>query len=84
VRAFVFERKAKVYVVFWHQSGSASLEIPLKPGGVRLMAELGRSLDVTARDGVISVPLAGRMYLECSGLSREKVIAAFHNARVGS
>jgi hypothetical protein len=83
-RAFVFERKAKVYVVFWHRSGNASLEIPLKPEGVRLMAELGKPLDVTKTDGVIQVPLAGRMYLECRGVSREKVIAAFHNARVGS
>jgi len=62
----------KVYVVFWDQSGNASLEIPLKPEGVRLMAELGKPLDVTTSDGVIKVPLAGRMYLECSGVSRGK------------
>jgi hypothetical protein len=83
-RAFVFERKAKVYVAFWHQSGNATLEIPLPSGGVRLMAELGRPVDLPKKEGVVRVPLAGKMYLESSGLSREKVIAAFHNAKVDS
>jgi hypothetical protein len=81
-RAFVFERNAKIYVVFWHMSGSASLELALDRGAVRLMAELGKPQDVPAAPEGIRVPLAGRMYLECAGLSREKVITAFQKARV--
>ncbi len=81
-RAFVFERKAKVYVVFWHQSGSASLEIPLHAEAVRLLVELGKALELTRVNASIKVPLAGRLYLECSGLSREKVVAAFRDAKV--
>lgn len=83
-RAFVFERKAKVHVVFWHESGGASLEIPLPANGVRLWKEFGRPLVPLARDSGVRVPLAGRMYLECGAFSREKVIAAFRNARVSS
>ncbi len=81
-RAFVFERKAKVYVIFWHSSGSASLEIPLPSEGVRLLADIGKPLQLVKADGALRVPLEGRMYLECSGLSRERVIAAFHAAKV--
>ncbi len=82
VRAFVFERKAKVYVVFWHSSGRASLEIPLRREAIRLFAELGRALELTSVSGSVRVPLAGKLYLECGGLSRQKVVAAFRDAKV--
>jgi hypothetical protein len=81
-RAFVFERGARVFVVFWHMSGTASLDVALDAGAVKLMAELGKPLAVTASGSGIRLPLDGRMYLECAGISRQQAIAAFQTARV--
>lgn len=81
-RAFVFRRKAKIYVVFWHMSGEASLEIPLAAGTARLMPELGKAQTAPKIPGGIRVPLAGRMYLECEGVSHETIVRAFRNARI--
>jgi len=83
-RAFVFTRKAKIYVVFWHMSGEGAMEISLNAGTARLMAELGKPQILPKISGGIRVPLAGRMYLECEGISRETVVRAFRNARISA
>lgn len=82
VRAFIFERRAKVYVVFWHTSGSGTLEVPIDGRAVRLMQELSKPISVHAGGTSVRLPLANRMYLECAGLSRETVISAFRKATV--
>jgi hypothetical protein len=81
-RAFIFERRGKVYVTFWHTSGEAVIEIPLKERTVRLMARLGKPLPFERNDGSIRVPLAGRMYLECDDVRRETIITAFQRAHI--
>jgi hypothetical protein len=81
-RAFIFTRKAKVYVVFWHTSGEGSMEVPLDAIKTRLMPELGKPQTVPRVAGGIRVPLAGRMYLECDGVSHETIVQAFQNARM--
>ena len=81
-RAFVFARKAKIYVVFWHMSGEGSMEIPLAAGRLQLMAELGKPLRMQKIPDGIRVPLAGRLYLECQGVSHEAAVRAFRNARI--
>jgi hypothetical protein len=82
VRAFVFERGGRIYVVYWHMSGEASMELPLERSAVRLMVELGKPLSLTGDDKGIRVPLGRRMYVECNGVSRARVIAAFQNAQI--
>jgi hypothetical protein len=81
-RAFIFTRKAKVYVVFWHTSGEGSMEIPLDAVKARLMPELGKPRTMPKVAGGIRVPLAGRMYLECDGVSHETIVRAFQHARI--
>ncbi len=81
-RAFVFARKAKIYLVFWHMSGEGSMEIPMQAGGLQLMAELGKPRSMPKISGGIRVPLAGRLYLECESVSHEAVVRAFRNARI--
>ncbi|HEY3458302.1 MAG TPA: hypothetical protein VGK64_27225 [Bryobacteraceae bacterium] len=81
-RAFIFSRKEKTYVVFWHMSGKASMDVPLEGGAVRLMAELGKSLDLQKVIGGIRIPLEGRLYLECGGVPRETIVRAFQNAKI--
>jgi len=81
-RAFVFERNGRVYVVFWHMSGEGSLELELDPRNTKLMAQLGKPLDTAPGGNGIRLPLTGRRYLECAGVSRETVLAAFQNAKL--
>ena len=83
-RAFVFERGAKVYAVYWHTSGHASLEVELGSAPVRLMKDLGKPQSLESRGGRLRLPLADRLFLECSGLGQSEVIAALQRARVVS
>ena len=81
-RAFVFARREKLYVVFWHMSGEGSMEIPPEVGAVRLLAEFGKPHPMPITPRGFRVPLAGRMYLECEGVSRDTIVRAFRNARI--
>jgi hypothetical protein len=58
------------------------MEIPLEAGRLQLMAELGKPRSIQKISGRIRVPLAGRLYLECEGVSREAAVRAFRNARI--
>jgi hypothetical protein len=81
-RAFLFERDRKVYAVYWHTFGQASLEVALPSAKVRLMKEIGRPQPINPRGNSLRLPLADRLFLECSGLSSSEVIAALENARI--
>jgi hypothetical protein len=81
-RAFVFPRREKLYVVFWHMSGEGSMEIPLEARAARLLAELGKPRPLPKSPRGLRVPLAGRLYLECEGVSRDTIVRAFQNARI--
>jgi len=81
-RGFVFERAGRVYAVYWHTSGTGALDVPLPAHRVRLMKELGKPLAFKAIANGVRVPLADRLYLECSGLSSRSVVSAFQNAKV--
>ncbi len=81
-RAFVFQRSHKTYVGYWHTSGAAQLEVPLKGGGIQLMAKLGKPLNMRQTNAGITIPIEGRMYLDCGEVPRESVFTAFQNARI--
>jgi hypothetical protein len=79
-RAFIFERRKNLCVVFWHTSGSAALQLSLPRHDVRLMAQLGKELPIEEASGRIRVPLGGRLFLECKNVSQDRLIAAFQTA----
>ncbi|MBV9082571.1 MAG: hypothetical protein JOZ62_07850, partial [Acidobacteriaceae bacterium] len=81
-RAFVFERHQKTYVVFWHTNGRGFLALPLDAAKTKVMATLGKPLQPLSNGPNIRVPLENRLYLECNGISREHVIAAFQTAEL--
>lgn len=81
-RAFVLHRASKVYVVCWHTSGAATLEVPLPPRRVRLMKELGKTMTVGSAENAVRLPLDGRLYVECGGLSPQEVVRAFQNGKI--
>lgn len=82
LRAFVFERKGKVYVAYWGATGDAGVDLVLPSGRFRLLEELGKEIALPPTAGKIHLPLGRRRYVETTGLSREAVIAAFEQAKV--
>lgn len=82
IRAFIFERDNARWVVYWHASGSAKLELKLDAQAVKLQKEIGgKPLKITTGKGTITIPAGDRCYLS-SSLSREQLIEAFVHARV--
>jgi len=80
-RAFVFERAGKIWVVFWHTSGSATLYVDVPPRQVRLMKELGKEIPVKPNKNGIQLPLNDRHYIEFTDLGVKDVIRAFQDSR---
>lgn len=82
VLAFIFERNGERYVVYWHTSGSGSLELPLDAKDVTLQKKLGgEPIPFSAGEGTITIPVGGRCYLR-SSLAKEKLIEAFQNSEL--
>ncbi len=85
IRAFVFERAGKAYVVYWHNSGESEINVPLSGTKVRLLSDLAeREIPVKKSAAGIILPASGRQYLECSGVSKAQVIQAFQRAKISS
>ena len=83
LRAFFFEHRGASWVVYWHTAGSGRAELPLSGDGLRLWQDPGtRSLAFRSTGGRVVLPVEGRRYLECPGLSREQVSRAFREARL--
>ena len=79
IRAFVFSRQKKNYVVFWHKTGQGNLRLSFA-GEYTLETEPGRSdLDAFRRGEEILLTAAGRRYFS-SAEPAEALIAAFENA----
>ena len=84
VSAFLFERKGRRYVVYWHKTGSARIKLPLdaQTGGLVLEKELGgEQLPIEASAGSVVIPAAGRCYLS-SDLSGQALAEAFARAEI--
>ncbi len=82
VRAFMFDRNGSRYVVYWHASGHAEIELPLKAADIDLRSEInGGKVPFNAGEGSVVIPADGRRYLK-TGLSREAIIRAFTAAKL--
>ena len=83
LRAFILERRGSPWIVFWHSSGEGWIEIPPAGGQLRLFQDLaGNSQPVVAQAGRAMLPLSGRRYLRCEGLSRAEAVRMFMQARL--
>ena len=81
-RAFVFQRRGNVWVVYWHTSGSATLHVDIPARRVRLMKDLRNVMPVKQSKNGIQLLLSDRHYIECAGLGAKDVTSAFQNARI--
>lgn len=83
VRAFIFERGGKWYVVYWHISGSKNLELPLSKSNVKLYETMDKEAKITnLGNNTISVPVSGRRYLKGTKAGKEELINGFRNAKI--
>jgi hypothetical protein len=79
LRAFIFERSEKIYVVYWHISGEQQIKLNINPGKAHLSRELGKEIPVQEDGNNIIIPAGERRYLQVD-MPREKVIEAFREA----
>ncbi len=79
LRAFIFERLGKTYVVYWHTSGEGKLKLGINKAKVHLFKELGKEIPVKEKSNGIIIPASERLYLQVD-MPREKVIEAFRKA----
>jgi hypothetical protein len=84
VRAFVFERKRNVYVVYWHPYGEGTLEVALPSDRAALMAPFGKPEAPQTENGKLALPLDKLRYLEVRGMRKQKVVEAFREARAST
>jgi hypothetical protein len=79
LRAFIFKRADKTYVVYWHTSGEAELSIPVNANKVLLFKDLGKNIPVKESEKGVMVPAGDRRFLEIN-LPEELVLKAFKEA----
>lgn len=79
VSAFCFERNNENYVVYWHHTGSATMELPLDRMDFSVVEELWASPMELAADGAI--PVDKRRYIR-SGLPMEVLKDAIQKAKL--
>ena len=83
VCAFIFERKGRVWVVYWHSSGRGARELDLRAERLRLWEQPGRkTLPLEQGRAGVLLPAEGRRYLECADVSKREVVQAFQQARL--
>lgn len=81
IRAFVFDRKGKECVVYWHTSGEGRLALNLDAGKVHLYKGSGEEITTTSTNDGIVIPVGGKYYLETEP-GRKEIITAFREAKI--
>jgi hypothetical protein len=84
IRAFTFKRNNDLYAVYWHISGDKQLELPVNPGNLTLMENLGQEIQVNPGSNGNStvIPVGNRRYIKTSKLTKEELITVFKNAKI--
>ncbi len=80
IRAFIFERKGKIWVSYWHTSGEGTLELSISHNKVRLFEELNTKIKLrNNNNNNIEIPVGERRYAQFD-LPKEDVINLFVKA----
>lgn len=82
VRAFVFLRKRRLHVLYWHATGAGTLAVRLRGGQIKLMEPFGTERPVENGAGRILLPLDRQRYLEVRDVTKVDLIAAIRRARL--
>ncbi len=79
IRAFIFNRNNKTWVVYWHTSGEGNLELDINAKDMTLHKELGAEIPVQQNNNKVTLPVGNRRYIEFN-LSEKAVLNLFLNA----
>jgi hypothetical protein len=84
VRAYTFERKGDLYVVYWHISADKKLELPVNSKDIVLLPVLGQELPVhSGMNGETSILPVGKIrFIKTNKLTKDELVAAFENAKI--
>jgi hypothetical protein len=81
VRAFIFERNNKTWVVYWHTSGEAKIELSVNSDQASLFKDLGKEISVQANGNKVILPADNRRYVKFD-IPRDEVLNLFANAKI--
>ncbi len=81
LRAFIFERNNKTWVVYWHTSGNGKVELSVDAKKVKLFEELGKDVSFQSGNGKVTLPVDNRRYLEFN-LTKDQVLNLFAKANL--
>ncbi len=81
VRAFVFTRNNKTWVVYWHIRGEGSLILSDTKGKIRLYDKPGKRISFKKSGNQIRIPVGDRRYIE-TDLSYQEITDLFKNAEI--
>jgi len=82
VRAFIFDRKNSIYVVYWHISDGKKIELALNSEQVTLLESFGQEIAKPSdqNPGSVVLPVGNRRFIKTSKLTKDQIITAFNNA----
>lgn len=81
-RAFIFEYQGSTWIMYWHTSGEALLQIALSAEQMVLMRDLGKPLPIKASGRPTKLPLGERRFVRFHNVTRQEAMAAFQNATI--
>ena len=81
VRAFIFNRNHKIWVVYWHPSGKGNMQLPVSSHKVQLFKKLGTEIPLKDNDKFVNLPLGNKHYISFDLLDNE-VIDLFVRAKI--
>ncbi len=79
VRAFIFERNNKTWVVYWHTSGEGEIELDIPAKQISLYKKLGSKISVSGNDNKVVLPVGDKRYIEFN-LTKNQVLNLFAKA----
>jgi len=81
IRAFIFNRNNKIWVVYWHTSGNGKVELSVDAKEILLFEELGKDISFQSGNGKVILPVDNRRYLEFN-LTKDQVLNLFAKAKL--
>lgn len=80
VRAFIFDRDNKTWVVYWHTSGEGNMELAVHAKKMTLFEDLGKEISLGNEENIV-IPVGNRRYI-LFNLTKEEVIDLFSRAKI--
>ena len=77
IRAFIFNRKNKPWVVYWHTNGSGKIKLPIGSSKMHLFKNIGKEISLEYTTDETIVPVGDRRYIQFELDDDEEVIDLF-------